>query len=113
MNKLTQKHIKISFFISLAYVGLGTICVLPIFRDTILDGDWRVYATLLTLPVNFISVAIMYAGLPTAITLIIIVQLTYFLLFWFIVYQIIRRKAKKKNIPPLSSSRENDGSPSA
>lgn len=96
MNKLTKRNYRISFFISLAYVGLGTICVLPLLQNTFLDGDWRIFALLFTLPVNFISVAIMYAGLPNAITLIIIVQLAYFLVFWCILYLILKRRSNKQ-----------------
>jgi hypothetical protein len=45
MDKIKKALIEKSFFIALVYVGLGTSCVLPVFNDTILDGDWRVFDT--------------------------------------------------------------------
>jgi hypothetical protein len=99
MNEVTRRNIRKSFFISLAYVGLGTVSVLPLLQNTFLDGDWRVFATLLTLPVNFFSVAIMISD-SKAIGLVLVVQLIYFLLFWLILYGIMRRRSRKKNITP-------------
>jgi hypothetical protein len=96
MNKIILHNIKISFFISLAYVGLGTISVLSIYPSSPLYGSWVTFALIITLPVNFISVGIMYTD-PTAIALILIVQLGYFLLFWFIVYRFLKSRAKKKD----------------
>jgi hypothetical protein len=101
MNESRQRYVKISFLIALAYVGVGTICVLPIFNNTALDGDWRVFVIFCTLPVNFVSVAILYAGLPNAIALISVVQVGYFLLFWLVVHRIIRRRAKRREKPPI------------
>ena len=94
MNK-TISLTKKSFLISLIYVGLGTICVLPILNNTFLDGDWLIFVLFLTLPVNFISVGIMYAE-PDAIGLILVVQVAYFLLFWFIIYRILKQRNKKE-----------------
>jgi Trk-type K+ transport system membrane component len=97
MNKLTFHYIGISFFISLVYVGLGTICVLCLRPNPPLDGNWMIFALLITLPVNFISVGIMYAD-STAIELVLIIQLIYFLLFWLILYSILKRRSKKRNL---------------
>jgi len=91
MNKIILRHAKNAFFISLAYVGLGTISVLSMYPGSPLFGNWVIFAVLVTLPVNFISVGIMYTD-STAFGIVIVVQLVYFLLFWFLLYRVMKRR---------------------
>jgi hypothetical protein len=97
MNKLKLYFIKKSFFISLAYVGLGTISVLSSYPSSPLYGNWVIFTIFITLPVNFISVGVMIAD-STAFGFVLIIQLFYFLIFWLIVYYILKGRSKKVNI---------------
>ena len=107
MKKITLQHIKRSLIISLVYVGLGTISVLSMYPDSPLFGSWVIFALFITLPVNFISIGVMYAD-PKAIVLVLIIQLAYFLLFWFIVYSIIKRRYKRRAIIDPQLLNENE-----
>ncbi len=100
-------QIKMSFFISLAYVGLGTISVLSIYPSSPLYGAWVVFALLITLPVNFISVGIMYTN-PTASGIVVIIQVIYFLLFWLILYSILKRRAQKRIVDENGNMNKED-----
>jgi hypothetical protein len=82
-----------SFFISLAYVGLGTICVLSVYPP--FYRDWILVGLIITLPANFISFGIMYSN-STAYGTVLIVQLFSFFLFWFIVYGVLKIRSKKR-----------------
>lgn len=50
MNKIILRHAKNTFFISLAYVGLGTISVLSMYPGSPLFGNWVIFAVLVTYP---------------------------------------------------------------
>jgi len=97
MDKVKRSNIFKSLFISLAYVGLGTISVLSVYPSSPLSGDWVVLAMLITLPVNFISAAIVYAS-SSATELVLVVQFFYFLICWLIVYFILNRITNKRRI---------------
>jgi hypothetical protein len=92
MNKSSLFQFKKSLLIALVYVGLGTISVLSIYPSSPLYGSWVIFVLFLTLPVNFISVAVMYSD-SSAFESILIIQLFYFFVFWFILYYIMKRKA--------------------
>jgi hypothetical protein len=88
--------IKKSFFISLLYVGLGTISLVinpHTASETI--SDLGTILVFITLPVNFISVGIMYAD-SNAIGTVLLVQSVVFVLFWFIVYLILKMRLRKQ-----------------
>lgn len=99
MDKNVFALIQKSFWISLAYVGLGTITVLSIYPSSPIYGDWVVISLLITLPVTFISVGIMYSD-ATAHESVLVVQLIVFLVFWLILYTIMKKRAGKKNQTP-------------
>ena len=94
MNKLNP--IALSFLVSLVYVGLGTISVLCLAPNPPLDGDFMIIILALTLPVNFISVGVMYAD-SSATRIVLIIQMVYFLIFWLIVYFILKRRRRLQN----------------
>lgn len=94
MNHNSIKQIKISFFIAIVYVGIGTLSVLSSYPDAPLYGNWVIIADIITLPVNFVSIAIVFAS-PKAYTAVIIVQIAYFLLAWFVLFRLFVRKSKR------------------
>jgi len=101
---MESQHFKKSFFISLIYVSIGTIAVLSMYPGSFLSGDWMVFVLLATLPVNFISVGVMYAD-STAVGTVLIIQIAFFFLCWFIINYILKIREEKSNnqIPPPSS----------
>lgn len=88
-------EIKKSFLISVIYVGLATVTVLSVYPSSPLYGDWVILSALLTLPVNFLSHAIMY-GDPNDKKLVLIIQGLYFLAFWVFLYRYLVKKSRKK-----------------
>ena len=96
MNRQVSHNIKKSFLVTLVYVGVGTLCVLPnpYFRDSEFLSDLMTFLMLATLPVNFVSLGIMYAD-QNAVTSILIVQLVFFFVFWLISFLILKRRTIK------------------
>jgi len=95
MTKSTRIALKKSFFISLLYVGLGTISVLCLgpnhSSNEFIDGVLTIIL-FATIPVTCISFGIMYTSPNYGAVLI--VQSVVFLLFWLIVFAILDRKNK-------------------
>jgi hypothetical protein len=98
LNNLKVKALKKSFFITLAYVGSGTVAVMCLG----LNGDSGAFIAglitiilLLTIPVTCISFAFMYAN-PHAYGQVLLVQSIMFLLFWLILFSIIYKRLKSK-----------------
>jgi hypothetical protein len=95
MKSTTISALKKSFFITLIYVGIGTICVLfsglksP--QNEFIDGVMT-FIMLITIPVTCISFGIMYSS-PNY-SAVLIVQSVVFLLFWLIAFLILNRKRK-------------------
>jgi hypothetical protein len=106
MNKSARVALRKSFFITLLYVGLGTISVLCLgdnlppnkFIDDVLT-----LILFVTMPVTCISFGIMYTSPNYAAVLI--VQSIIFLLFWLIVFAILDRKNKANSNRGASASR--------
>ena len=97
MNKATIIAAKRSFFITLTYVGLGTVSVLCLGLD--IQGyeflaDVSTVILFLTIPVTCISFAVMYSSHDYGTVLII--QSVIFLLFWYVLFLILRRKIRKR-----------------
>ena len=95
MKSTTFIAFKKSFFITLAYVGLGTVSVLSLGLDLpdndLIDGLLTVIL-LLTIPVTCISFAVMYSSPDYG--LVLIIQSIVFLVFWLIAFSILYRKNK-------------------
>lgn len=83
--------LKISFIISVIYVGIGTLSLLSMDPDFILSGDWAWVGLLITFPVSVIGFGIVYTE-PDSSLLIISVQFLHMLLLWFIIYRIMKKR---------------------
>ena len=92
MENLQTKAKNNSFIISLIYVGIGTIAVLCSYPPYY--GDWVLFALLITFPVSIFSFGIMIAG--EYYTIVIIIQLIIFLVFWYFSYQFLLKKYIKQ-----------------
>ncbi|MCS4226937.1 hypothetical protein [Sphingobacterium sp. BIGb0165] len=55
------KERKLSFFIALAYVGIGTLSVCSILPDDPLYNEWFLVGLVFTFPVTIVSFAYRYA----------------------------------------------------
>jgi hypothetical protein len=95
-QELKTKAKKISFLISVFYVGVGTLSVLSMDPDFILAGDWAWFGYLLTLPVSIMGFAIMYTE-SDYVQLLIVTQSIVFLIFWFVVYRVLLKRYIRKN----------------
>lgn len=80
-----------SYLMSLLYVGFATLCVFSIYPSDSSSGGWVIWGLLITLPVNFFSLAIRYAE-PQQFSLVILVQLIVFLITGWIIYRRYFRK---------------------
>lgn len=74
---------------SLLYVGLGTLSLLSASPSSLFYGEWVLPAMVFTLPVNVFSFGIAYSD-ADAIFLILFIQLVIFLIFWLILYYVVR-----------------------
>jgi len=100
MNRMKFVALKKSFFITLAYVGIGTAALMGLG----LNGDSGEFISglltiilFITIPVTCISFAIMYSN-ANAFGVVLLVQSIMFLLFWLILFLIIYKRIKKKSI---------------
>lgn len=97
MDNVLTTALKRSFFITLIYVGSGTVSVLCLGLHSqhyeIID-DLLTIILFLTIPVTCISFAIMYSSPDYGAVLL--VQSVVFVLFWFILFLILKKMIKKK-----------------
>lgn len=84
-----NKDLRNSFSIAFLYVGLGTLALMFVNSSNILVP----IILLLTIPVTFIGFGIAYMESDSTM-LILIVQLIVFLLFWAILYNRFKKKAR-------------------
>lgn len=97
MTELKRKAAHTSFWISLAYVGLGTIMfIMRISPDNSIMQILVPLVMILTIPVIFIGFGIFYGGGQESIPLVLLVQLFIFLITWYVVYSIFLRRYKKE-----------------
>jgi len=97
MDNVTISALKKSFIVTLIYVGAGTVSVLCLdlhIQQYEIINDLLTFILLLTIPVTCISFAIMYSSPNYGAVLL--VQSVVFLLFWLILFLILKRKIKKK-----------------
>jgi hypothetical protein len=103
MGHVTIIALKKSFFITLIYVGLGTVSVLCLGisgQENEFINDLLTMILFVTIPVTCISFAIMYSS-PDYGT-VLLVQSVIFLLFWFILFLILKKKIKQKLQPKIA-----------
>ena len=108
MDNIIASALKKSFFITLIYVGLGTLCLFSSLVNTP-DNEFIIglaaTIALITLPVTFIGWGILYSSPDYGTALL--VQSIIFLLFWLILFLILKRKLKRKiqiETPPNSTA---------
>jgi hypothetical protein len=97
MDKIIN-HIKSNqmiFYISLAYVGLGTLAICSIYGADPLYGEWSMYVFLLTFPVTFISFAYRYVETDYLIPVLIIQFIMFWLTYLILAYS-FRNETKLK-----------------
>lgn len=74
---------------SVLYVGLGTLSVLSASPSSLFYGEWVLPAMVFTLPVNVFSFAIAFTD-ADATFLILFVQMIVFLIFWLVLYYVVK-----------------------
>lgn len=89
-----------SFYISLIYVGLGTIALFSfsfrIFRESDFLDIMTSLIMLVTMPVSFISFGILYSEGREASLIALAVQFIIFLIFWYVVYRYMLNKNRRE-----------------
>jgi hypothetical protein len=93
MKDIQTKAKNNSLYISLIYVGLGTLSVLCSYPPYY--GDWVLLILLITFPVSIFGFAVMTAG--KYYLLAFIVQLVVFFVFWFFSYKFILKRYISKH----------------
>lgn len=101
MDEIQEKAKKDSFYIALGYVGLGTISLLAITSKTLMENDFIsilfILTDLLTIPVTFLGFGILWGGGENARTLMLVVQLGVFAIFWYATYRyLVKRYGRKE-----------------
>ena len=94
--KTNKNYFLMSLFFSFLYVGFGTFSLIAMSPQSPVYWNWAMLGLLITFPVSFIGFGIMYV--QRDYTLLLIVQLIVFLLFWSIVYRIWMNKFKRRVI---------------
>ena len=84
VKRLTDlyKENNLAFWISLCYVGLGTLTILSIYPKDALYGNWVLVSSLITLPVTFLSFGYRYAQSEPLYPVFIIQSVMFVLTFW-------------------------------
>lgn len=85
---------KRAFIISFLYVFIGTISVLSVYPEAPLYGDWVIVTLVLTLPVTFISLGVMYAD-ASAFGLVVLIQLVVFCVLWYVLFRVLDKRQKR------------------
>lgn len=99
IDELKNKAYKNSFYISILYVGLGTLAVLSVYPASPLSGDWVLFALLLTLPVSVVGFGLMYAD-ANGYLIAFLAQVITFFIFWVIVYRVLLKRYRKQAREP-------------
>ena len=101
MDELKTKAKTHSFYISLIYVGLGTVSLFAITIPTLMKNELISMVCsimlLLTMPVSFLGFGILYGGGTDGRLIALVTQLFVFGTFWYLVYRyLLGRYAKRK-----------------
>jgi hypothetical protein len=99
MEEIINKAKKESLYISILYVGLGTISLLAIASPTLMEVEFiSILFTsifLLTMPVSFLGFGILYAEGQDGMGYALLAQMIVFLIFWFISYRFILERKRR------------------
>lgn len=104
MDEIKGKAKRYSLYISIAYVGLGTISLLTMTSKSLMENDFVsilfMLTGLLTMPVSFLGFGVLWGGGQNARTLMILVQLGVFVIFWYATYRylIYRYRTREQKI---------------
>ncbi|MBF9254182.1 hypothetical protein I2I11_12830 [Pontibacter sp. 172403-2] len=90
MDDVQKSASQKAFFISLIYVGVGTLCLLSMYADSPLYGDWAFFGALITLPVTFASFGLLYME-PERFGLALLIQAIMFFVMWYLVYRSLNK----------------------
>lgn len=82
---------KKSLIISIIYVGLSILALLSIYPNSSFNGVWSWFVLELTFPVSFLSFCLIYAGILDKVG-ILQVQGIMFLITWFFLYRVMKKK---------------------
>lgn len=93
-EKTKDKLFYRSLVFSFLYVGLGTISILSLNPNSVFYGMFGTTVLFITFPVNFISLAVAFTGEKTSV--ILVVQIIVFLLFWFALHSTLKVLARKR-----------------
>lgn len=92
--------LKYSFWVSLIYVGLGTLALFGAGWKPVIEYELPAFiiatTILVTMPVCFLGFGILYMGGRDAYAQALMVQGIVFLIFWLIIYLARIRKLRKK-----------------
>jgi len=94
MNYLTELYQRntLAFWISLIYVGLGTLSVCSLYPSDFFFGDWTLWGVLITLPVNIISSGYRYGQAEPIYPVFIIQTVVFVLTFWFLKSRLAKKR---------------------
>ncbi len=84
---------KLAFWVSLGYVGIGTLAVCSLFPSDTFFGDWVLYASFLTMPVTILSFIYRY-GQAYPLYPVFIIQTISFVLTFLVLKQWIGKRKK-------------------
>ena len=85
-----NNKVRNSFFVALAYVGIGTIALLMFDAN----NAFILVVLLVTIPVTFIGGAIAYTEQESTVPIIIAQSLMFFL-FWRVAFNVLKRNAAR------------------
>ncbi|MCE2995904.1 MAG: hypothetical protein ACK5RG_14925 [Cyclobacteriaceae bacterium] len=100
MGEIQEKAKKMSFYIALGYVGLGIISLLAMTSKTLMENEFTsilvMVICILTMPVSFLGFGILWGGGEDARTLMFVVQLGVFGIFWYATYRYLTNRYTTK-----------------
>ena len=85
MDSLQRRVTLKSFYISIGYVGIGTVALFSMSPGSPLYFDWIVLINILTMPVCFLGFGILYGGGNESLLIALGAQIVVFFIFWFII----------------------------
>ena len=91
-SKVKRKEARAkSYLISFFYVGFATLSLLSMYPDDFLYGGWVTWAILLTLPVNFIGLGVLYAD-PEQHAIVFLIQLFVFIVTGWLTFRVFFKR---------------------
>ena len=100
MKEIQEIAKKESFYIALGYVGLGIVSLLAMTSKTLMENDFTsilfMVTGILTMPVSFLGFGVLWGGGENARTLMLVVQLGVFGIFWYAIYRYLTNRYRTK-----------------